>query len=71
MQNLTDYSIQEYGTPAAVFLIIDDNPQLFVGGRELEITASLDTTGLVVREEDDLKDKKVLKELNEKTIVSE
>lgn len=70
MQNLIDYSIQEYGTPAAVFLIINDNPQLFAGGVELELTGSIDSaTGIATREEDDLKDKKVLKELNGKTIV--
>ena len=71
MQNLIDYSLQKYGTIAALFVLMEDNPQLFSSGREIEITSSLDTEKIVTRSENDLMDKKTLKELNGKIIVSE
>ena len=69
-QTLIDQSIQHYGNPEAVAVLIADNPQLVTSSVEFELTDDVDATGLVIREEDDLKDKKVLKELNGKVIVS-
>ena len=70
--NLIDIAIQEYGNQEAVAVLIADNPDLFANDREFELTQSLsDDIKLVIREEDDVKNKKVLKELNGKTIVSE
>ena len=70
-QNLIDIAIQEYGNPEAVTILIDDNPMLFTNDREFELTADLsEPETLIIRDEDDLMDKKVLKELDEKIIVS-
>jgi hypothetical protein len=71
LQTLIDISIQEYGNPEAVAVLIDDNPMLFTNDREFELTADLpEPDALNIREEDDMKDKKVMKELNGKVIVS-
>lgn len=74
MQTLIDLSIQHYGNSEAVAVLIADNPGLFPDNREFELTADVPSTGsgtgLVIRDEDPVKDKKVLKELDGKTIVS-
>ena len=71
VQTLIDIAIQHYGNPEAVKILIDDNPQMVTDSVEFELTDDLaDPDSLIIRDEDDLKDKKVLKELNGKTIVS-
>ena len=69
-QTLIDIAVQEYGNAEAVDILIEDNPGLIADSVEFELTDDVDATGLVIREEDDLKDKKVLKELDGKIIVS-
>ncbi len=70
--NLIDIAIQEYGNQEAVAVLIADNPDLFTNDREFDLTESLpDNTNLSIRDEDDVKNKKVLKELDGKVIVSE
>ena len=68
--NLIDLATQHYGNPEAVAILIEDNPGLIVDSVEFELTDDVDVTGLVIRDEDDLKDKKVLKELEGKIIIS-
>lgn len=68
--NLIDIAIQEYGNQEAISLLIKDNPQLFANDREFDITKSLpDNVFIAVRDEG--RNKKVLKELGGKVIVSE
>lgn len=69
-QTLIDIAIQEYGNAEAVAILIKNNPQLITDSVEFELTGDVDATGMVIRDEDDLKDKKVLKELDGKVIVS-
>ncbi|MBN2814992.1 MAG: hypothetical protein JXQ80_12995 [Bacteroidales bacterium] len=71
--NLIDLSIQHYGNPEAVAVLIADNPQLVTNSVEFELTDDVETlhaTSLIIRDEDDLKLKKVLKELDGKIIES-
>jgi len=74
MQTLIDISIQHYGNPSAVPLLIDDNPYLITDSVEFDLADDLPSagsgTGLIIRDEHELKDKKVLKELDGKKIVS-
>lgn len=71
-QNLIDIAIQTYGNQEAVPVLIADNPNLFAGDRGFELTGSLpDDTEMTIRDEDGVKNKKVLKELDGKVIVSE
>lgn len=68
---LIDIAIQEYGNPEAVAVLIEDNPGLFPNDREFELTADVpNAETLTVRDEDVVKDKKVLKELDGKIVVS-
>ena len=72
-QTLIDIATEKYGNPEAVAILIDDNPALFSNDREFELTADVETHGgasLHIREETDVMDKKVLKELDGKVIVS-
>lgn len=70
-QTLIDIAIQHYGNQEAVPILIDDNPDLITDSVEFELTGDLsDPDSLTFRDEDDLKDKKVLKELDGKIIVS-
>ena len=68
--NLIDLAIQNYGNPEAVAILIEDNPGLIVDSVEFELTGDIDATGLITRDEDDLMNKKVLKELEGKIIIS-
>ena len=68
--NLIDLAIQNYGNPEAVAILIEDNPGLIADSVEFELTDDVDATGLIIRDEDDLKEKKILKELDGKTIIS-
>lgn len=69
--NLIDHAIHDYGNPSAVPVLIADNPQLFPGDREFELTSDISTTEtLTIRNEDAIKDKKVLKELDGKIVLS-
>jgi hypothetical protein len=71
MQTLIDLSIQHYGNPEAVAVLIADNPGLFPNDREFELTADVpNAETLTVRDEDVVKDKKVLKEFDGKIVVS-
>lgn len=73
MQTLIDLSIQHNGNPEAVAVLIADNSQLFAGDSEFDLTADVETlhaTSLIIRDEDVVKDKKVLKELEGKIVVS-
>lgn len=68
--SLIDISLQSYGNPEAVGIIIDDNPGLITDSVDFEITNDINVDGIYIRTEDDLMDKKVLKELDGKKIVS-
>jgi hypothetical protein len=71
--NLIDIAVQEYGNADAVAILIEDNPGLITDSVEFELTDDVETrfiASLRIRDEDDLKNKKVLKELDGKTIVS-
>jgi len=67
---IVDISLQEYGNPEALILIIEDNPGLMTDSVEFEMTGDLPEIELSIRAEDDKIDKKVLKELDGKKIVS-
>jgi hypothetical protein len=64
MQTIIDKAVEAYGNSEAVPVLIEDNAFLFAIDREFEITADMPDVSLVVRDEDDVKDKKVLKELD-------
>lgn len=69
-QTIIDIAVQSYGNPEAVAMLIADNPELITDSVEFELTGDIDATGLIIRDEDDLMNKKVLKELEGKVIVS-
>ena len=71
--NLIDIAIQNYGNPEAVAILIEDNPGLIADSVEFELTDDVETwhaASLQIRDEDDLMNKKVLKELEGKIIIS-
>lgn len=68
--NLIDIAIELYGNPEAVTILIDDNPGLITDSVDFEITNDINVNDISIRAEYDLMDKKVLKELDGKKIVS-
>lgn len=70
-QTLIDISVEKYGTAYGVLDLIDRNPELFDDNTEFEVTDDLaSATEITYDEESDIADKKAIKELGGKTIIS-
>ncbi len=69
-QTIIDIAIQLYGKADAVEQLLDLNPQLTKRDPAWDMTNSL-TTGSVIIYDDEDCDKKVIKELDGKVIISE